>query len=105
MLSSTFLLQLVEIHGMEIFRSETRKYKKMLFPHPSHCPDRENKDEDDPCAGAEQPDRRVRDGVLSLTLHVLNEIGQKELANRLEKREYQTCTEFQFCSSLFLCVI
>lgn len=77
---------------MEIFMSEIGRYKKMLFPHLSrYSTEREKPDEDHPSTENTKQDTSASEGVLRITLHVLNEIGQKELANKLEKCKDKTC--------------
>lgn len=75
---------------MNILRSELKRYKKILFPHlnASRSSQSENQDEHH-LKPQDKQDSSASEGVLKITLHVLKELGQKELANKLEKRKYQ----------------
>ncbi|XP_031612321.1 NLR family CARD domain-containing protein 3-like isoform X1 [Oreochromis aureus] len=88
-LDGDVIFKLVEKHSMEIFMSEIRRYKKMLFPHLSlYSTEREKPDGDNLSTENTKQDMSASEGVLRITLHVLNKIGQKELANKLEKHIY-----------------
>lgn len=94
-------MQLVETHGMEIFMSEIGRYKKMLFPHLSRYST--ERDEDNLSTENTKQDTSASEGVLRITLHVLNEIGQKELANKLEKRKDKTCKYYRISFIVCFC--
>lgn len=82
-------LQLVEERAKNILQSELERYKKMLFPHLSQSSEYEKQDEDGLTTEDKKQDNSASEGVLKITLHVLKEISQRELANKLEKRKYQ----------------
>lgn len=66
------------------------RYKKILFPplNTSQSSESDNQDEDH-LKPKDKLDNSAGEGVLKITLHVLKEVGQKDLANKLEKREFQ----------------
>ncbi|XP_040895153.1 NLR family CARD domain-containing protein 3-like [Toxotes jaculatrix] len=76
------IFKLVETYAMSIVRSELRRYEKMLFP------ESENQNEDSLTSEDKNQDSSASEGVLRITLHVLKEIGHRELANKLEKHIY-----------------
>uniref|UniRef100_A0A3Q4I3H9 B30.2/SPRY domain-containing protein n=1 Tax=Neolamprologus brichardi TaxID=32507 RepID=A0A3Q4I3H9_NEOBR len=86
---------------MEIFMSEIGRYKKMLFPHLSRYST--ERDEDNLSTENTKQDTSASEGVLRITLHVLNEIGQKELANKLEKRKDKTCKYYRISFIVCFC--
>lgn len=67
----------------------------MLFPHPSQS-ESEKQDEDSLTTADKMQDNGAGEGVLKITLHVLKEMGQTELADKLEKREYQEEEHVQY---------
>lgn len=78
----------MEEHSNNILLSELRRYKRLLFPHLSQ-PESEKHDEDRLTTEDKNQDSSASEGVLKITLHVLKEMGQRELANILEKRKYK----------------
>ncbi|XP_023255999.1 NACHT, LRR and PYD domains-containing protein 3-like [Seriola lalandi dorsalis] len=82
------IFKLVETQGMEIFQSELKRYKRMLFPHLSQSSVREEQDEESLPTEDEKQDSSASEGVLKVTLHVLKEMGHTALANELEKHIY-----------------
>ncbi|XP_078112704.1 NLR family CARD domain-containing protein 3-like isoform X3 [Sander vitreus] len=81
------IFKLVEEHSNNILLSELRRYKRLLFPHLSQ-PESEKHDEDRLTTEDKNQDSSASEGVLKITLHVLKEMGQRELANKLEKHVY-----------------
>eukprot|EP00064_Thunnus_orientalis_P013581 superscaffoldBa00002237_g13620 len=79
------IFKLVEVCGTLIWQRELRKYKRMLFPHLSQSSESENQDKDRLTTEDKQEDSSASEGALKITLHVLKDIGQRELANQLEK--------------------
>lgn len=80
-------MQLVDKHCMQILQNELKRYKKMLFPHLSQSSESENQDRlttDD-----KQEDSGASEGALKIALYVLKDIGQRELANQLERCKCQ----------------
>ncbi|XP_059190621.1 uncharacterized protein LOC131972868 [Centropristis striata] len=84
------IFKLVEEHSVNILLSELKRYKKMLFPHLSQS-ENEKQDED------KTQETSCSDGVLKIALHVLKEMGQTELANKLEKGKEYVCI-------IYLCI-
>uniref|UniRef100_A0A3Q1EXX1 NLR family CARD domain-containing protein 3-like n=2 Tax=Acanthochromis polyacanthus TaxID=80966 RepID=A0A3Q1EXX1_9TELE len=82
------IFKLVEIQGMDILMHEMRKYKGILFPNLSQCSGSDKQDEVSLTSENTQQDGSACEGALKITLHVLKEMGQKELANKLEKHIY-----------------
>lgn len=82
------IFKLVEVCGTLIWQRELRKYKRMLFPHLSQSSESENQDKDRLTTEDKQEDSSASEGALKITLHVLKDIGQRELANQLEKHIY-----------------
>ncbi|XP_071347819.1 NLR family CARD domain-containing protein 3-like isoform X2 [Trachinotus anak] len=82
-LDGNAIFKLVETRGLEIFQSELKRYKRMLFPDLSQSSASEKQDEED-----EKRDSSASEGVLKVTLHVLKETGHRALANELEKHIY-----------------
>ncbi|KAK2842653.1 hypothetical protein Q5P01_012853 [Channa striata] len=83
------VFKLVEEHAVNILRSELKRYEKMLFPHPHKPPSSGSENQEEECLStADKIDDTASEGVLKITLHVLKEMGQKELANKLEKHIY-----------------
>ncbi|XP_070763734.1 NLR family CARD domain-containing protein 3-like [Enoplosus armatus] len=82
------IFKLVEKHALNILLSELKGYGRMLFPHLS--PSAESDEQEDDCLTTEdkKQDSSASEGALKITLHVLKEIGQRELANKLEKHIY-----------------
>ncbi|XP_074489878.1 NLR family CARD domain-containing protein 3-like isoform X2 [Sebastes fasciatus] len=81
------IFKLVEEHSKNILLSEQKKYKRMLFPHLSQS-ESEKQDEDSLTTADKMQDNGAGEGVLKITLHVLKEMGQTELADKLEKHIY-----------------
>ncbi|XP_022611758.1 NLR family CARD domain-containing protein 3-like isoform X2 [Seriola dumerili] len=82
------IFKLVETQGMEIFQSELKRYRRMLFPHLSQSSVSEKQDEESLTTEDEKQDSSASEGVLKVTLHVLKEMGHSALANELEKHIY-----------------
>ncbi|XP_041854140.1 NLR family CARD domain-containing protein 3-like isoform X2 [Melanotaenia boesemani] len=84
------VFKLVESQGVAILRREIKRYKKTLFPHlsPPLTRKTESLDEDGFTTEDTKMDTNASEGALKITLHVLNELGQKTLANELEKCIY-----------------
>lgn len=85
-------MQLVEADSKNILMSELKRYERMLFPHQSESGS-EKQDEDTLTIEDKMQDNSASEGVLKITLHVLKEMGHRELANKLEKRKYQDSNE------------
>lgn len=79
----------MEEHAKNILVSELKRYERMLFPHLSQSSESEKPDEDGLTTEDKKQDNSASDGALKITLHVLKEMGQRELANKLEKCKYQ----------------
>lgn len=75
-------LQSVAEHAQNILLSELKRFERMLFPQLSQ-------NEDSSTTGDKEQDNSASEGALKITLHVLNKMGKKELANKLEKRKNQ----------------
>ena len=82
-------LQLAEAHSVNILLREIRRYKDMLFPHLSPSSEREYHGAHNLTIDDERLDVGASEGALKITLHVLNELGHRELANKLEKCKYE----------------
>ncbi|XP_070687252.1 NLR family CARD domain-containing protein 3-like [Pempheris klunzingeri] len=81
------LFKSVEERAKSILLSELKKYEKMLFPHLSQSPESETQD-DGRVTEDKKQDSCASEGALMITLQVLKEMGQKELADLLEKNIY-----------------
>ncbi|CAJ1055955.1 NLR family CARD domain-containing protein 3-like [Xyrichtys novacula] len=68
--------------------SELKRFERMLFPHLSQPAESDKQNRD--CLSAEDTkgDASVSEGALKIALHILKKIGQRELANKLEKSVY-----------------
>lgn len=78
----------MEEHAKNILLSELKRYKRILFPHLSQSIESDKQDEDCLTAEDKKQDNSASEGVLKITLHVFKDMGQRELANKLEKRKY-----------------
>ncbi|KAK5927560.1 hypothetical protein CgunFtcFv8_012705 [Champsocephalus gunnari] len=79
----------VDVHIKNIVLRELQSYERKLFPHLSHTSESEMQNEDTMTSEEIKPDNDASEGVLKITLHVLKEMGQRELANKLEKHIYE----------------
>lgn len=87
---ATLSLQLVEVHAINILKSQLKKYRKILFPHnASKSSESDNQDEGQ-LTTEDKQDSEANEGVLKIILHVLKEVGQQVLASKLEKRKYKS---------------
>ncbi|CAK6954508.1 NLR family CARD domain-containing protein 3-like [Scomber scombrus] len=82
------IFKLVDDQSMHILQSELRRYKKILFPPLSQSPESENQDQDRLTTDDKKEDSSASEGALKITLYVLRDIGQRELANQLERYIY-----------------
>lgn len=82
------VFKLVEEHAKNILLSELKRYKRILFPHLSQSIESDKQDEDCLTAEDKKQDNSASEGVLKITLHVFKDMGQRELANKLEKHIY-----------------
>uniref|UniRef100_A0A3Q3JBZ2 B30.2/SPRY domain-containing protein n=1 Tax=Monopterus albus TaxID=43700 RepID=A0A3Q3JBZ2_MONAL len=76
---------------MDILRRELQRFKRMLFPHlhTSQSSESEMQEQGGLITEGRQQDNSASEGALKITLHVLKEMGRKDLADELEKRKYQ----------------
>ncbi|XP_010773410.1 protein NLRC3-like isoform X1 [Notothenia coriiceps] len=82
------IFKLVDVHIKKIVLRELKSYERKLFPHLSHNSESEMQNEDTMTSEEIKPDNDASEGVLKITLHVLKEMGQREIANKLEKHIY-----------------
>ncbi|XP_074534072.1 NLR family CARD domain-containing protein 3-like [Halichoeres trimaculatus] len=79
------IFKLVEEHSKSLLLAELKRFERMLFPRP---PEGTKQTQDHLSSGDAEADASASEGALRITLHVLRRMGQKELANRLEKTVY-----------------
>ncbi|KAK1803308.1 hypothetical protein P4O66_004091 [Electrophorus voltai] len=65
-----------------LVKKELERFKKLLSPDYPACSEREVEDEEDQSS--------VREGVLKITLHILRNMNQTDLANTLQTKVYIT---------------
>ncbi|XP_010883001.2 NLR family CARD domain-containing protein 3 [Esox lucius] len=75
------IFTLVEAQVLSFVKNELKRFERILKPH-SECPREDEKVVD---AKDEKKDTSAREAALKITLHVLLDMGHKELADILEK--------------------
>ncbi|XP_041651240.1 NLR family CARD domain-containing protein 3-like [Cheilinus undulatus] len=79
------IFEVVGDKAKSILVSELKRYERMLFPHQAYESDDHKKGF---LTRQDSKTDSASEGALKITLHVLKEIGQQVLANKLEKHVY-----------------
>ncbi|XP_034540817.1 NLR family CARD domain-containing protein 3-like [Notolabrus celidotus] len=87
-MDGTAIFKAVEEHAKNILWRELKRFERILFPNLSQPAESNEQNED--CLSSVDPkeDTSASEGALKITLHVLRTMGQRELANTLEKNVY-----------------
>ncbi|XP_019903501.3 NLR family CARD domain-containing protein 3 isoform X2 [Esox lucius] len=78
------IFRLVEENAIAMLKRELKRFKRVLCLDLAECSEIQRGDED-VVDNEEEQESTVREGALKITLHVLRNINQTELADRLEK--------------------
>ncbi|XP_029614508.1 NLR family CARD domain-containing protein 3-like [Salmo trutta] len=98
-LSSIF--KLLEQHIISFVKSELKRWKRLLTPDYPESFD--SQEEDQEVVDAEHQESRARAETLNITLHILRNMNQKELADTLEKYERHDRCQHKLKSYLRKC--
>ncbi|KAK6318143.1 hypothetical protein J4Q44_G00114340 [Coregonus suidteri] len=79
------IFKLLEQHIITFVKSELKRLKRLLTPDYPECFD--SQEEDQEVVDTEHQESSTRAGTLNITLHILRNMNQKELADTLEKYE------------------
>uniref|UniRef100_A0A8C7SST3 Nudix (nucleoside diphosphate linked moiety X)-type motif 7 n=1 Tax=Oncorhynchus mykiss TaxID=8022 RepID=A0A8C7SST3_ONCMY len=95
-LSSIF--KLLEQHIISFVKSELKRWKRLLTPDYPESFD--SQEEDQEVVDAEHQESSARSETLNITLHILRNMNQKELADTLEKYERHDRCQHKLKSNL-----
>ncbi|XP_045568146.1 NLR family CARD domain-containing protein 3-like [Salmo salar] len=100
-------VMLLEENIITFVKNELKMFKRILSPELPEGFESQKQDKEVVGAEDEKQERSAREGALKITLHVLREMNQKELADTLEKYELAVICQRELKSNLkkkFQCV-